>query len=93
MISAEEKLHSENPFLRRNQNEEMNWRFIPFSRCADGRVVFRIYFRAVATGTASICPALANISRSVLVSGSKIKDLPISRQVYVNELCALFRAS
>jgi hypothetical protein len=33
-ISAEEKLHSENPFLRRNENEGMNWRFIPFSRCA-----------------------------------------------------------
>jgi hypothetical protein len=35
------------------------------------------YFLAMTTGTASILPALASISRSVWVSGSKIKDMPI----------------
>ena len=41
------------------------------------RQALGIYFLAMTTGTASICPSLANISRSVAVSGSKIKDLPI----------------
>ena len=40
--------------------------------------VFRIYFRAVTTGTVSIWPAVASISRSLLVIGSKINDWPVS---------------